>query len=110
MNKELSLIKWIYIYWIAPMETAKLVMVATNTVRDMETYARKQDLPESMKNLVPSVLTDLVAGRKHYDFIHAIIDAAVEKRVSEFRGSQAFHTYCREEDWQQAGYSTALQK
>lgn len=62
MKIQLPLTKRLCVYWIAAIETAKLAIVTARTVRDMEAYTRKQILPENIKQLIPAVLVDLIAG------------------------------------------------
>jgi len=85
MTDKLTLRKRIHVWWIVLCETRKLAFMATRPIRDMETYAEKQQVPERIKQLTLAALVELSAGRKPYESIHAIIDAVIETKVPEFR-------------------------
>lgn len=97
MRKKLTLAKRIHVWWIVLRETRKLAFMSTMPIRDMEAYAEKQDVPQHIKELTLAALVELSFGRKPYESIHAIIDAAIEARIPEFRAlSLGLKTPCLE--------------
>jgi hypothetical protein len=87
MIKKLSSVKRIHAWWIAVGETRRLAVMATMPTRDMEAYAQRQDLPESLKQEILAVVVELSAGRKPYRSINAVIDGIIETKVPGFRTS-----------------------
>jgi hypothetical protein len=87
MIRKLSLAKRIHVWWIAVSETRRLAVMATMPIRDMEAYAQKQNLPESLKQQILAVVVELSAGRKPYRSINAVIDGIIETKVPGFRTS-----------------------
>ena len=85
MREKLTLAKRIHVWWIVLRETRKLAFMANMPIRDMEAYAHKQDVPEYVKQLTFAALVELSFGRKPYDSVHTIIDAAIETKIPEFR-------------------------
>jgi len=65
--------------------------MATMPIRDMEAYAQRQDLPESLKQQILAVVVELSAGRKPYQSINAVIDAVIETKIPEFGTSYQPH-------------------
>lgn len=88
MRRKLPLAKRIHVWWIAICETRKLAVMATMPFSAMEAYAQNQELPEHIKQLTLVALVELGAGRRPYRSVHAIIDAAIEMKIPEFRTSE----------------------
>jgi hypothetical protein len=84
MTKKLPMLKRLRVWWIVICETRKLAVMATVPVREMEAYARRQALPEKIKDMIPATLVDLAAGRKPYESVHLILNAIIERSVPEF--------------------------
>jgi hypothetical protein len=84
MIKKLPLAKRIHAWWIAVGETRRLAVMATMPIRDMEAYAQRQNLPESLKQQMLAVVAELSAGRKPYRSINALIDEIIETKIPGF--------------------------
>jgi CheY-like chemotaxis protein len=60
--------------------------MATMPDQAREEYAQKHVL-ESLKQQTLAASFELSAGRKPYEFINAIVDAAIQARIPEYRGT-----------------------
>jgi hypothetical protein len=76
-----------HVLWIAICESWKIAVVATLPLSARQEYVR-QHVSENLKQPTLAVAHDLSAGRKSYELVHAIIDAAIEAKVPEFLSSR----------------------
>jgi hypothetical protein len=76
-----------HVFWIVICETWKLAVMATLPVPQREEYLR-QHVSENLKQPTLAVAHDLNAGRKPYESVHAIVDAAIQAKVPEFLSSR----------------------
>ena len=86
MRNKLSLAKRIQVWWIAICETRRISLMATMPIPDRGPYAQTHVL-EDLKQPTLAASAELSAGRRPYDSINAIVDAAILARIPEYRAS-----------------------
>jgi hypothetical protein len=86
MRNKLPLAKRIHVLWIAICETRKLAVMATLPIPDREEYAQRHVL-KNLKQRTLAASLELSTGRKPYEFVNAIVDAAIQAEIPEYRAS-----------------------
>lgn len=60
--------------------------MATMPIQDREEYAQKH-VPEHLKRQALAVSSELSAGRRPYETVNSIVDAAIQDKIREYRVS-----------------------
>ncbi|MGH9516771.1 MAG: hypothetical protein ACRD3P_13955 [Terriglobales bacterium] len=81
MINRLSLLRRVLAYWIAACESWKLAGMAIMPNVEREKYIQRHVLP-ALKQQTLAATFELSAGRRPYDSINMLIDAAIAARLT----------------------------